>query len=170
MAQNVTIGGRQYSDVPAIQCNKTGGGTATFYDVSGSQTFTTNGTYDVTTLAEAVVNVSGGGSSKNIQYYLGRGETNQTSYTATDVTIKVSKAGQYKCSWMMDRNTTSGTSGSRLYVNGSAVGTAHTTWTHNGAECEETLTLALNDVIVVRARARSTSYYCGVGNLIIIEQ
>lgn len=31
-------------------------------------------------------------------------------------------------------------------------------------------TLAKDDVLVVRARARSTSYYCGVSNLVIIEQ
>lgn len=112
----------------------------------------------------------GGGSSKNVQTYIGRAEVNTTSYTATDVSIKVNKAGTYKCSWSMDRNTTSGTNGSQLYKNGSAVGSAHTSWTHNGASCTETLTLALNDTIVVRARARSTSYYVGVSNLIIEEQ
>ena len=35
--------------------------------VSGSETKTANGTYDVTNLASLVVNVSGGGSSKNAQ-------------------------------------------------------------------------------------------------------
>lgn len=112
----------------------------------------------------------GGGDSKNVQIYSGRDEVNATSYTATDVTLTVSKAGTYKCYWSMDRNTTSGTNGSQLYKNGSAVGSAHTSWTHNGASCTETLTFAKNDVLVVRARARSTSYYCGVSNLVIIEQ
>lgn len=32
MAQNVTIAGASYSDVPAVNLPKTGGGTATFYD------------------------------------------------------------------------------------------------------------------------------------------
>ena len=137
--------------------------------VSGSETKTANGTYDVTNLASLIVNVSGG-SGKNIQYYLGREEVARTAYTSTDVSVKVSKAGTYKCAWSMDRNTTSGTNGSRLYQNGTAVGTAHTSWTHNGAECEETLTLAVNDVITVYARSRSTSYYVGVSNLILIEQ
>ena len=36
MAQNVTIAGRQYSAVPAIDVPKTGGGTATFTDVTGT--------------------------------------------------------------------------------------------------------------------------------------
>jgi len=112
----------------------------------------------------------GGGSGKNIQYVMGRYEVAATAYTATDLSIKVSKAGSYKVYWSMDRNTTSGTNGSQLYNNGSAVGSAHTTWTHNGASCEETLTFAVNDTIVVRARSRNTSYYVGVSNLIIIEQ
>lgn len=63
MAKNITLMGASYSDVPAVTLPQTGGGTATFYDASGSQTITTNGTYDVTTLAQAVVNVSGGGGS-----------------------------------------------------------------------------------------------------------
>lgn len=32
MAQNVTVAGASYSDVPAVSLPKTGGGTATFYD------------------------------------------------------------------------------------------------------------------------------------------
>lgn len=118
----------------------------------------------------SVVTGTGGGGGKNVQTYIGRAETNQTAYTATAVSVKVNKAGTYKCSWSMDRNTTSGTNGSQLYVNGTAKGSAHTTWTHNGESCTETLTLALNDTVVVRARARNTSYYCGVSNLIIEEQ
>ena len=143
--------------------------------VSGSETKTENGTYDVTNLASLVVNVSGGGDTKNIQYSMGRDEISNTAYTATNRSITVSKAGTYKCYWVMDRNTTSGTSGSQLYKNGSAVGSTHTTWTYNNnnryaVACEETLTLAKNDVLVVRCRSRSTSYICGASDLIIIEQ
>lgn len=138
--------------------------TATAADVATGKYFYTNAG-----VRTAGTN-SGGGGGKNIQTYIGRAETNQTAYTATAVSVKVNKAGTYKCSWSMDRNTTSGTNGSQLYVNGTAKGSAHTTWTHNGASCTETLTLALNDTIVVRARARNTSYYVGVSNLIIEEQ
>lgn len=140
--------------------------------VSGSETKTANGTYDVTNLAEIVVNVSGGGSGKNIQVYSGCAETNATSYSATAVSITVAKAGTYKCSWMGFRNTTSGTNGSRLYKNGTAVGSGHTSgWTRSyGQYCEETLTLAAGDVLTVYARARASNYYMNVGNLIIIEQ
>lgn len=118
----------------------------------------------------------GGGSSKNIQMSMGRDEISSTSYVATDLTITVEKTGTYDCYWSMDRNTTSGTTGSRLYKNGTAVGSAHTSWTNsngnnrNGKECEETLSLSAGDVLVVRARSRSTSYVCGVMNFIIVEQ
>lgn len=125
---------------------------------------------DADCVASVTGTYTGGGSGKNIQYYLGRDEVAATAYTETDVSVKISKAGTYKCAWSMDRNTTSGTNGSQLYKNGSAVGSAHTTWTHNGASCEETLTLAANDTLVVRARSRNTSYYVGVSNLICIEQ
>lgn len=43
MAQNVTVAGASYSDVPAVELPKTGGGTATFYDAdfkTVSQTLT----------------------------------------------------------------------------------------------------------------------------------
>lgn len=138
--------------------------------VSGSETKTANGTYDVTNLASLVVNVS----SKNIQYKMARYEVAATSYTATSLSITVSKAGSYKCYWIMDRNTTSGTNASRLYKNGSAVGSEHATWSNANntriQSCEETLTLAANDVLVVRARSRNISYYLGVSNLVIVEQ
>ena len=175
MSQNISLLGATYSAVPAVTLPKQGGGTATFTDVTDTTATASDvasGTYFYTASGVRTqgTNSGGGGDSKNVQIYAGRGETNQTSYTATDVTLTVSKAGTYKCYWSMDRNTTSGTNGSRLYKNGTAVGTAHTSWTHNGASCTETLTFAKNDVLVVRARARSTSYYCGVSNLIIIEQ
>lgn len=66
MAQNITLLGASYEDVPAVTLPKTGGGTATFYDDTGSQTYTENGTYDVTGLATAIVNVEGSGSAQQI--------------------------------------------------------------------------------------------------------
>lgn len=62
---NITLMGASYSDVPAVDLPATGGGTARFHEVSGSQSITTNGTYDVTTLASVDVNVSGGGPDPN---------------------------------------------------------------------------------------------------------
>ena len=171
MAQNISWLGHDYTDVPYVDLPKTGGGTATFYDDTGSETFTENGTYDVTGLAEAVVNVSGS-SGKNIQAYMGMDYANATSYTATDVTLTVKKTGTYKVSWMGFRNTTSGTNGSQLYVNGSARGSAQTSFIRNYGQNPILTGISLNagDVLVVRARSRNTSYYMYVGNLVIEEE
>ena len=174
MASDIALMGAVYPSVPAVNLPKNGGGTVRFTDVSatdaieadvaaGKQFFKADGT-------QATGTASGGGGGKNIQYVMGRYETNSSSYVDTNLSLTVSKAGTYKCYWAQDRNTTSGTNGSRLYKGSTAQGTAHTSWTHNGASCEETLTLAANDVITVRARARNTSYYVGVSNLVIIEQ
>lgn len=58
---NITLLGASYPDVPAVKLPQTGGGTATFYEVNGSQELTENGTFDVSALAQVVVNVAGGG-------------------------------------------------------------------------------------------------------------
>ncbi len=176
MAQNITLLGANYQAVPAVKLPKTGGGTATFTDVSDTTSTASDvavGTYFYTAAGVRTqgTNSGGGGGGKNIQVYAGYDETNATSYTATDLSIKVAKAGTYKISWTGSRNTTSGTSGSQIYVNGTAKGSAHTSFTRNYFQfCQETLTLAANDTVVVRARARSNTYYMQVGNLIIEEQ
>lgn len=138
---------------------------------SGSETKTANGTYDVTNLKELVVNVSGGGSSKNVQGYLGYASVSATSYTATAVKLTVAKTGTYKVSWMGWRSTNSGTSGSQLYINNSAYGSANTSFlnTYGHSVVLNNVSLTAGQEIVVRARARSTSYVMAVGNLIIEE-
>ena len=60
---NITLLGATYSGVKGVTLPKQGGGSATFPWVEGSQTTTSNGTIDVTNLAELIVNVSGGGGS-----------------------------------------------------------------------------------------------------------
>ena len=62
-APNISLLGATYSEVSGVTLPKSGGGTATFPWVEGSQTITTNNTYDVTNLASVIVNVSGGSSS-----------------------------------------------------------------------------------------------------------
>lgn len=140
--------------------------------VSGSETKTANGTYDVTNLKELVVNVSGGGgSTKNVQGYLGYATVTSTSYTATAVKLTVAKTGTYRVSWMGYRSTNGGTNGSQLYINNSAYGSANTTFvnTYGHSVTLTNVSLTAGQEIVVRARARSTSYVMAVGNLIIEE-
>lgn len=62
---NITLLGASFSNVPAVDLPSTGGGTARFYEVDGTQTVTANGVYDVTTDASVVVNVSGGSGASN---------------------------------------------------------------------------------------------------------
>ena len=60
---NISLLGAIYSGVTGVTLPVSGGGTATFPWVEGSETKTQNGTYDVTSLAQIVVNVSGVGGS-----------------------------------------------------------------------------------------------------------
>lgn len=86
---NVTLLGANYSDVPAVELPKTGGGVATFHEVVGSRTVTQNGTYDVSGLAEMVVNVPTGGANNFV-----RGTFTCDGYGSTGIqTIDVSYTG-----------------------------------------------------------------------------
>lgn len=60
---NISLLGATYSGVAGVTLPKQGGGTATFPWVEGSETKTQNGIYDVTNLAQLIVNVAGGGGS-----------------------------------------------------------------------------------------------------------
>lgn len=141
--------------------------------VSGSETKTENGTYDVTNLAELIVNVSGGGSGKNAQIQSKVTRTASSSYVDAGFELTVSKAGKYNVYWVGYRSSTSGTSGSQLYVNGTASGSAITTfdstYTNVQIASRTNVSLALNDKLTIRARSRSTSYYMYIMNLTIIE-
>ena len=139
---------------------------------SGTKSITANGTgIDVTAYASVDVTVPTG-SSKNIQVYSGYDEVATNAYTATDVSLTVAKTGTYKVSWMGYRNSTSGTSGSQLYIGGTAYGSANTTFTRSYGQSVvlNSVSLTKDQVITVYARSRNSSYYIGVGNLIIEEQ
>ena len=62
-ALNISLLGATYNSVAGVTLPKSGGGTATFPWVEGSQTITQNSTVDVTNLAQVIVNVSGGGGT-----------------------------------------------------------------------------------------------------------
>lgn len=143
--------------------------------VSGSETKTANGTYDVTNLSELVVNVPQTASSKNVQIAVGAGSrvSTNTGYSAIDgQTITVTKAGTYKVYAVgMRSSSSSGTNGLAIYKNGTAVGSPVTTgWVNNFISPTWTLTFDVDDVITLQGRARSTSSYMYGANLTIIEQ
>lgn len=173
MAQNITIAGAQYSDVPSVDFPKTGGGTARFYDVGGTLSINENGTgIDVASYKNVDVNVSSGGG-KAAQASDKMARVASTSYSDTTVSLVVEKTGTYTVRWYGYRTSTSGTNGSQLYIGNTAYGSAQTTFgvNSNGQTVKLTgVQLTAGQTITVRARSRSTSYYMWVIGLSIIEE
>lgn len=138
--------------------------------VSGSETKTANGTYDVTNLAELVVNVSGGGSSMNIQADLERKTRQANSYGNTGLTLTVAQTGTYTVSWTAWRSSSSGTMGTNLHVN-STSGTNQQTFTNTYGQQIVLTNQHYNagDVLTLYATSGSTSRVLNVANLIIVQ-
>lgn len=141
--------------------------------VSGSQTVTSNQTVDVTNLAELVVNVPSG-SSKNTQVVQSTTRTNASTLTAIGAELTVSKTGTYDIYYSCFRTNTSSsyTWATRLYINGTAYGTAeNATWTNNQQNTHlSNMSLTTGDKLRVYGRnTRGTSYYVCAPMLVIIE-
>lgn len=170
---NISLLGATYSGVKGVTLPKSGGGTATFPWVEGSETKTANGTYDVTNLAELVVNVSGG-SSKNAQVVQGTTRTNSSTLTAIGAELTVSKTGKYDIYWSAFRSNTSSsyTFGTQLYIDGSAHGTQNTTWSNHVQNNHLTsVSLTANQKLRVYGReSRGSSYYIYAPMLVIVEK
>lgn len=91
---NISLLGATYNAVSGVQLPTSGGGTATFPFVEGSQTITTNNTYDVTNLAQVVVNVSGsGGSGLTLLKTTSLGSISYSSTSAADTGKKMTVTG-----------------------------------------------------------------------------
>ena len=141
--------------------------------VSGSQTISDNGDYDVTNLASVTVSVSGGGgTSKNVQVLQSTSRTNSSSLTKVLGDLTVSKTGTYDIYWSGGRTNTSTsyTWGTRLYVDGTGYDTENTTWSNN---CQSNhlsnVSLTANQKLSVYARGRTGSYYTFAPMLVIVE-
>ena len=138
---------------------------------------TENGTTieDVTNYASAEITVNVPVPSAfvpNVQMAQGVNRVNTTSYSAVSgQTITVATTGTYEVYWTGYRSSTSGTSGSCLYVNGEAHSSGNqTAFSNHGQSIKLTgVSLAKNDVLTVRAAARGTQYYMYVGNLTIVQ-
>lgn len=170
---NISLLGATYSGVKGVTLPKSGGGTATFPWVEGSETKTENGTYDVTNFAELVVNVSGGGTSKNTQVVQGTTRTTSSSLTAIGAEMTVSKTGKYDIYWSAFRSNTSSsyTYGTQLYIDGSAHGTQNTTWSNHVQNNHLTaVSLTANQTLRVYGReSRGSTYYIYAPMLVIVE-
>lgn len=178
MSQNITLWGATYSAVPAVTLPKSGGGTATFTDV----TDTTAAAADVATgkyfyTASGVrtqgTNSGGGGESKNTQVVQGTTRTTSSTLTAIGAELTVSKTGTYNVYWSGVRTTTSGsyTYGTQLYIDGTAYGTQNTTWSNHVQNNHlSNVSLTANQKIRVYGRnSRGSSYYIYAPTLVIVE-
>lgn len=179
MAQNITLMGASYSNVPSVQLPKTGGGTATFDDTTISSNAAAAS--DIASGKLAYVNGAlitgtnsgGGGSSKNAQVVQGTTRTTSSSLTAIGAELTVSKTGTYDIYWSAFRSSTSSsyTYGTQLYINGSAHGTQNTTWSNHVQNNHLTsVSLTVNQKLRVYGReSRGSSYYIYAPTLVIVE-
>lgn len=177
MAQNITLMGASYSNVPSVQLPKTGGGTATFDDTTISSNAAAAS--DIASGKLAYVNGSlitgtaSGGSSKNAQVVQGTTRTNSSSLTAIGAELTVSKTGKYDIYYSCLRTNTSSsyTWGTRLYIDGTAQGTENTAWTNNQQNTHLTnVSLTSGQKLRVYGReTRGSSYYVCAPMLAIVE-
>ena len=136
-----------------------------------NKTVTANGTYlasddDADGYDSVTVNVSGGGSSKNVQTAQSTDRRNNTALgSVTELTC--STAGTYDVYWTCERSSTSGTWGSQLYINGTAYGTENTIFSNHVQNNHLTgVTIPANATVAVYGRSRS-GYYIYVPQLTI---
>ena len=175
--RNISLLGATYSNVPGVTLPVSGGGSATFYEVSD----TTAAAADVATgkyfyTASGVrtqgTNSGGGGSSKNVQVLQSTTRVNASSLTKACGDLTVSKTGTYDIYWSGGRSNTSTsyTWGTRLYVDGSGYGTENTSWSNNVQSNHlSNVSLTANQKLSVYARGRTGSYYTFVPMLVIVE-
>ena len=110
-------------------------------------------------------------SGKNIQ--IAAGVNRATTTTLAKVSgqeLTVAKTGKYDVYWGGFRSSTSGTSGSQLYIDNTAYGTENTTFSNHGQSVHlSNVQLTQGQTISVYARCRGSNYYMYVSNLTIIE-
>ena len=109
------------------------------------------------------------GSSKNAQVAQSTSRATSSTYTSV-CSLTCSTAGTYDVYWDCFRSTTGGTSGSQLYIGGSAYGSANTTFSNHAQTNHLTgVTLAKNQTVAVYARSRGSNYYAYVSQLTIVQ-
>lgn len=175
MAQNITLMGASYQNVPAVLLPKTGGGQARFTDTtpttavesdvaSGKVFIKADGSQATGTAS------GGGGESKNSQTAQSTSRSTSTTYTEV-ISLTCEKTGTYDVYWSTFRSSTSGTWGSQLYLDDTAYGSAQTGSWSNHIQNIHLANVQIEDgeEVAVRVRSRGSSYYGYVGTLTIIE-
>ena len=178
MAQNITLMGANYSAVPAVILPKTGGGTASFTDVTDTTAAASDvasGKYFYTASGVRTQGTSsgGGGTSKNTQVVQGTTRTTSSTMTAIGAELTVSKTGTYDIYWSAFRSSTSTsyTYATQLYIDSSAHGSENSTWSNHVQNNHLTsVSLTANQKLRVRGRnSRGSSYYIYAPTLVIVE-
>lgn len=175
MAQNITLMGASYQNVPAVLLPKTGGGQARFTDTtpttavesdvaSGKVFIKADGSQATGTAS------GGGGESKNTQTAQSTSRSTSTTYTEV-ISLTCEKTGTYDVYWSTFRSSTSGTWGSQLYLDDTAYGSAQTgSWSNHIQNIHlANVQIEAEEEVAVRVRSRGSSYYGYVGTLTIIE-
>lgn len=109
------------------------------------------------------------GSSMNVQ--VAQSTTRATSSTYTKLaSLTCSVSGTYDVYWDCFRSTTGGTSGSQLYIGGTASGNANTTFSNHAQNNHRTdVQINANQEVAVYARSRGNNYYAYCGQLTIVQ-
>lgn len=175
MAQNITLMGASYQNVPAVLLPKTGGGQARFTDTtpttavesdvaSGKIFIKADGSQATGTAS------GGGGESKNSQTAQSTSRSTSTTYTEV-ISLTCEKTGTYDVYWSTFRSSTSGTWGSQLYLDNTAYGSAQTgSWSNHIQNIHlANVQIEAGEEVAVRVRSRGSNYYGYVGTLTIIE-
>ena len=121
------------------------------------------------------ISAASGGTSKNVQISNTPGRATSSTYTAVGPSITVSKSGKYDVYWTGYRSSTSGTSGSQLYIDSSAYGSADTSFNQTSGLTNlqnvhlSNVSLTKDQVLTIRARSRGNNYYMYILDLVIIE-
>lgn len=170
-SRNISLLGATYNSVPQVELPISGGGTATFTeitDTTAAASDVASGKYFYTSAGVRTQGTnSGGGSSMNVQVAQSTSRATSSTYTSI-VSLTCSVAGTYDVYWDCFRSSTGGTSGSQLYVGGNSYGTANTTFTNHVQNNHLTgVTLTKNQTVAVYARSRGSNYYAYVGTLVI---
>lgn len=176
--RNISLLGATYNGVPAVQLPISGGGTATFTEVTDTTATAADvasGKYFYTAagIKTEGTNSGGGGESKNVQVVQGTTRTTSSTLTAIGAEMTVTKTGTYDVYWSAFRSSTSSsyTYGTQLYVGGTAYGTQNTTWSNHVQNNHLTgVSLTANQKIRVYGRnSRGSSYYIYAPTLVIVE-
>lgn len=173
MTDTLEIFGTEYTGVAGIIATDDNDTDLTYIRPQGTKSITQNGSdIDVTEYASVDVNVSG--SSKNTQVVQSTTRTSASTLTAIGSELTVSKTGTYDIYYSCFRTNTSAsyTWATRLYINGTAYGTAeNTTWTNNQQNTHlSSISLTTGDKLRVYGRnTRGTSYYICAPMLAIVE-